>query len=400
MSDQVLPDILAKILSRCEVETLASCRCVSKQWLAIIDSPHFTKLHIHRAMETHSSNLFEHKLNRSLYYGPLDSFCHRHMPLISQVYPFASIGSCNGLLCVYNLKTEAFCIFNPTTMKYLCLPGFLPPFDTNILAYGFGYDSLSDDYKIVRIAQKFDVNAMDNNNIGFLETEMVVGCVRSKALKVVKMPYFITDNLMGVLAAGTLHWIMCEYSCNMYKTKLLVGYDLGIDEFRELPLPEFEGQATCTFCIGLIGEWLCVSFKMYEDDKDVGFWAMKEYGVKESWTKLFSFRLDVPNVSYYRLLGLSESGNLVTMELDRNRLVCYDRERKSFRRFGWKTKDECMVCLRTMAPLPIDENGTSIIIQLLLSDEKNQSSDDQKKPSRKKKDKKGFLLSKGFKLKL
>lgn len=68
------------------------------------------------------------------------------------------IGSCNGLLCFWNYDFYNFIVFlfNPTTRTYKVIPVLPRPSCvaglTNKFIHGFGYDSVSDDYKFARIS--------------------------------------------------------------------------------------------------------------------------------------------------------------------------------------------------------------------------------------------------------
>ncbi|XP_055961503.1 uncharacterized protein LOC130015422 [Mercurialis annua] len=175
MSDQILPEIVSNILSRCDVATIGRCKCISKQWRGIIESTHFMKLQLDYATNTNSAAavfFFKELFDETLFQTPMSNLDMRSVPTISQVRPFSLIGSCNGLL----------------------------------LIYGLGYDSLNDDYKVVRIAHK---------------------CVPGR-----------TAN--GLFVGGVLHWLMAKY--NHGKMLLILGYDVGTDEIRELPLPDLKDE--------------------------------------------------------------------------------------------------------------------------------------------------------------
>ncbi|XP_015582078.2 F-box protein CPR1 [Ricinus communis] len=398
MSDRIPRDLLIEILIQCQIPTILRCRCVSKQWRALIDDPQFIKQHTDYAIQTNASRIFFNELFGNLCSSPLDTLEIRNVPIISQVQPVSLVGSCNGLLCLRNVDTQDICIMNPATRKHMYLQNLLPnncrdeQNKVSLTGYGFGYDCVNDDYKVVRIAQKIDAEPRINNgNLGFLETEMSICNVKTRVLKVVKMPYFTLVNDLGVLACGALHWLMGKYNdVTSLKKKLIVGYDLGTDEFRELSQPEFLNHDNCRKNIGLLGTWLCLSAN-YNPEEGIDFWVMKEYGDKESWTMLFSFPITFIPCRYVRPLGLLERGSLVVLEVNARRLVWYDRKERNMRIFYLKARDECSVCLSSLTPLPSNENGRI--------DEKNQGSEDQMK-TRQKKKKKDDFLSKGFKLKL
>lgn len=99
----------------------------------------------------------------------------------------------------------------------------------------------------------------------------------------------------------------------------------------EVPKPNYEGEDN-PFELGVLGGWLCVVDHL-KSRSDI--WVMKEYGVKESWTKLFV----VPNVPgefffhSFELLCYTKDGELV-MVLNSNLLVFYNPELNSYKRIG------------------------------------------------------------------
>ncbi|XP_050226498.1 F-box protein CPR1-like [Mercurialis annua] len=387
MSDQILPETVSNILSRCDVATIGRCKCISKQWRDIIESTHFMKLHLDYATNTSSAAVFFKELfDEALFQASMKHLDSRYVPITSQVMPFVLIGSCNGLLLLHKKQTQDFCIVNPATDKHAYLPHLLPTCnDDAAIGYGFGYDSVNDDYKVIRIAQE-----SGPGKTGFFRTEITVTCVKKRAIELDEMPYFMKPLANGLFLAGALHWLMCRYD---HKNMLLiVGYDLATNETRELPLPDLKGELKdfkfedCVVGLGILRTWLSISTN-YGNGMTVGFWAMKEYGVEESWSKLFSFSLAHMSCALVRPLGLSNSDNLVVLELDRTRLILYDRMAKDVTGLEHKAFGEAMVCFRSIAPLPSAENGQT--------DENNQSSQDQNRSTRKKRD---DFLWKGFKL--
>ncbi|XP_017981158.1 PREDICTED: F-box protein CPR30 [Theobroma cacao] len=122
-------------------------------------------------------------------------------------------GSCNGLLCLINKRYRIIELWNISTGDYKVLPDELLKVTGASgeiwYFYGFGYDSINDDYKIVRVAQE-----IDSRN----------------------------------------HTLISEVK--VYSLKALQG------------------------C-------LCIITTCFNDE--VNIWMMKDYGVKESWTILYSF---------------------------------------------------------------------------------------------------------------
>jgi hypothetical protein len=114
-----------------------------------------------------------------------------------------------------------------------------------------------------------------------------------------------------------LHWIAKGFGS--WRDRI-VGFDLGLDEFREVPQPDYGGNIVIDIDLGVLGSFLCVFAKVRDWSADV--WIMKEYGVKESWSKVFSISRNVLSYDSVRPLGYSRRGREVLLELDEKLKTC------------------------------------------------------------------------------
>uniref|UniRef100_A0A2P2MYH0 Uncharacterized protein MANES_04G117600 n=1 Tax=Rhizophora mucronata TaxID=61149 RepID=A0A2P2MYH0_RHIMU len=170
-------DIINDLFSRLPPEALLRFRCLSKELRSLIDSHEFIKLHLHRSIETNSNRclIINHfKTNCLVSEVDLDSLdinlISRNDPLeayatfhdvssikgfqIKRVLPWKNrsdvIGSCNGLIALYNGAEVA--LWNPSTRKHHLFAKFWGDCRCGeFLLAGFGYDAVSDDYKLVAI---------------------------------------------------------------------------------------------------------------------------------------------------------------------------------------------------------------------------------------------------------
>ncbi|KAJ9172631.1 hypothetical protein P3X46_015846 [Hevea brasiliensis] len=374
MSHHIPPEIVIEILIRAPVQTLIRCRSVSKQWRATIDDPDFIKRQINHSFKTSTNNTLFIKEEYGQQFFDYDFDCSgscvsmefRDLPNSSLTRSFSIVGSSNGLICLRNESNDDILIVNPSTRKHQWMPGLLPlKFHSCVnltwdgtgfrgSGYGFGYDRVSDDYKIVRIAQ-----VHNPANDGFLESEVLICKVKTKIVRAVKIPFVVpTSHRMAVLVNEALHWIAFRYD-DPRVSDVIVVYDLVTDEFREYPLPKLVDDNRFGMDFGLLGTRLCL-FVDHEDDGVDAVWVMKEYGVKESWTELFSISYTELKYAYVRPLGFSKRRLEVLLELDGNRLVWYDIEKKKAEHFvlhGLQmTHFTATILLRSLAPVPADTN--------------------------------------------
>ncbi|KAG5554847.1 hypothetical protein RHGRI_012417 [Rhododendron griersonianum] len=149
-----LPDeIIFNILSRLRVKPLCRFRSVSKPWLALITDPHFIKSHINhqspKLMLAHRSYCYGYTLDYQAPRPAKTTFALPYKPVIK------ILGSHNGILLVRAGRTLR--LWNPSIRMFR---KFSPPDNpSGSTFYGLGYDSASDDFKVVRAIRPKRKNA-------------------------------------------------------------------------------------------------------------------------------------------------------------------------------------------------------------------------------------------------
>ncbi|MBA0583067.1 hypothetical protein Gorai_013943 [Gossypium raimondii] len=118
--------------------------------------------------------------------------------------------------------------------------------------------------------------------------------------------------------------------------KELVGFDLGSEEFRFLELPDCYLDEAFFFDIKAMGGDICLT-ATFRDFSDIvaDVWIMKEYGVKESWSKLISWNQPhyIPSVVVLPL-AFSKSGDKVLFSIALHKFVWYDLGSKRVENVG------------------------------------------------------------------
>ncbi|KAJ6991923.1 F-box protein CPR30-like [Populus alba x Populus x berolinensis] len=362
MSSHIPFDIITRILSNLDIKTLLCFRSVSKGWRSLIDSSGFINTHMSLSIKTNTNNtlliLGEGGLNPINFddLSPGDLLNLQDQPFISIGWQDVRLmGSCNGLVCLSNDDGDVV-ILNQSTREHkrilsLVRHGFELSVGSApdkhwvwVSAYGFGYDAVSNDYKFVSIAKFLGIG------FTFKESEMTIYSAKKDLWGVIKIPYDMlsTDDKMGVYVHGSLHWI----AKGSIWRDIIVGFDLGLDEFREVPQPDYGGNIVIDIDLGVLGSYLCVFAKFRDRSADV--WIMKEYGVEESWSKVFSISRNVLFYDSVRPLSYSRRGTEVLLELDEERLVWYGMETRRVVdvviQGRKKERLEAVLCLNSLVP--------------------------------------------------
>ncbi|TXG71236.1 hypothetical protein EZV62_006171 [Acer yangbiense] len=278
------PELLVNILSRLPVKSLCQFRCVSKSWLALITHPRFVRMHL---TQTHREKLFITDKKYSIYSVDLESITYDVDKVDAAKIDITAFESdlkdmrnlwviaCNGLL-FFNLG-KCLWLYNPSTRERKQVPDFDFMMSTEL---GFGYADSIDDYKLVRlhrIGQIVDVYSLRKNSWTSIKHDL---CIK-----------YMIRKLTGFPLNGAIHWWINGIEC---KTEI-IAFDLVEEKFKTLPLPsEFHNSF-----LGVFRGYLCSS-NGFECDT-YQFWIMKEYGVKESWTRILKVNLTVISFPYLPL---------------------------------------------------------------------------------------------------
>ncbi|KAL4387594.1 hypothetical protein GQ457_09G013900 [Hibiscus cannabinus] len=165
-----LPEMLVlEILSKLPVKSLTRFRCVCKPWSSSFQTPHFITKHLHN----NNLNVLLKRFCGDTRGGvdclsQLSTVKGRdfseeeniHLPFF-EICWYAPVfdGPCNGILCLHDQHDEAT-LWNPSTREFKILPQSSvqrPPLvdSTRFGGIGFGYDSQTDNYKLVRFVVNY-----------------------------------------------------------------------------------------------------------------------------------------------------------------------------------------------------------------------------------------------------
>ncbi|KMS96568.1 hypothetical protein BVRB_8g201740 [Beta vulgaris subsp. vulgaris] len=324
--------LIMDILSRLPVIVLLRFRCVSKSWKYLIDDSDLINLHLQHSLENTTNHAM---VIRSSYlylvnFPALDEAVVMDHPLKYDSLSTLVVGSCNGLLCLSNGEgrgKEGTIVYNPATKKRRELPVSkinYPEYFTcpERLVYGFGYDLANDDYKVVRIIQFY------NDIPDFYDSEVKVFSLKTSSWRRVQdfpPEYYLSfKRQSGVYVNGCLHW-MVILKPDSDKSKLIVAFDLTSEDCKVVPLPNYSaGEVHLT--IEVLDQHLCLLINYPTIRSEV--WVMKEYGVQESWTKLFAVMQGdtIGPFEYVRPIAFSKDGSKVLLEQDLSKFIWFDVE--------------------------------------------------------------------------
>ncbi|KAL8549318.1 hypothetical protein ACS0TY_008241 [Phlomoides rotata] len=328
------PEIILEILKRLPVKLLLRFRCVSKSWLYLISSSEFIKTHLDYS--TNNPNFTNHRIVHTisnprfnLKHSSVHSLLFEDAPVASDIdYPDKNphksvwvVGSCNGVVCIAIDEKDIF-LWNPTmrTSKKL------PPVDVDMKVgfyymWGFGYNECDDDYKVVGIFCVFGES-------GVHESTVMMYSLKSDSWKRIEdFKIGIPLNDLGKYASGKLHFVATQ-GITVDFTWNIVSLDLKSEEYGMVEQPNY-GVGSHDPLLGVLRGCICVLSSYLRICGDV--WVLKEYNVKESWTKVISIPyINDPGKYLYSTPFVMLPNGVVLLEIGMNFIV-YNPKDNSFR---------------------------------------------------------------------
>lgn len=202
------------------------------------------------------------------------------------------INSCNGLIAL----TDSFIIIilNPTTRQYLVIPpspfGCPIGYHHSVEGIGFGFDSISNDYKAVRLLDVYwdpptDYSGPREPKVDIYD--LGIDSWREHDLEFLSIYY---------LPCSKMYYKDAVYWFTITDELVILCFDISTEIFRIMEMP-----SACTiygprYGLVVLNELLALicypdpmcSIDPAEDLLDI--WMMKEYGASESWIKKYTIR--------------------------------------------------------------------------------------------------------------
>ncbi|CAL0309047.1 unnamed protein product [Lupinus luteus] len=342
-------DLVIEILSLLPVKSLLRFCHVSDSWnFLIISSDDFVKKHLRRSA-TDPNHRHHHLLvevKRNDFSG--DVYCLSNSPqsLVDNPPPPSRspsmilcdhpsielprgariVGSCNGLICwVSNgngSDNYVYCL-NPSTGVECMSPAFRRgPLNSTML--GFGYDSVSDSYKIVLISKTMaGVYTLGSGAENWRKMEQSVPFLPMQCNQ---------RDYGGRFVSGALNWLALRPD----GTPVVVYVDIGDEIGGEFSLPSVIDKNSLygSPSLWVLGGYLCFSYEI--GNSEFVLWQMKEYGVAESWTMLLKLShgdLRTVALSEYfpRPLFMFDNGEVLLRINKSGAFVLYNPREKSFK---------------------------------------------------------------------
>lgn len=338
-------DIAFSILSKLPFKSLTRFTCAKKSWSLLFQNPNFMntlrknhenkaetrlliKEHlpgftIQQSLSILSGERFEIRANLEwplpLQQQGENANANANAKPFHFTHPIIILGSAsvNGTLCLYQGLTTV--LWNPSTSEFKIIPPSFKPkekIEFTLPPHGFGYDCVTDDYKVIRkVRYPFQFEGDDwvclpDKDDPFWETgvhhlDLIHDFWEEKGLIVKLYDYDpcweiyslrsdswrkldgfddMPDYFPGITSMvnfnGFCHWL------TQGPDNDIVSFNFSKETFFATTLPCDVKHRSHMFALVELNESLSVIYN-YDRTPDFHIWVLGEVGVKESWTKLF-----------------------------------------------------------------------------------------------------------------
>ncbi|KAK4714832.1 hypothetical protein R3W88_020739 [Solanum pinnatisectum] len=317
-------EIVIEIFLKLSVKSLLKIKYVSKSWHALISSPRFIKYHLNlsanynKYFTNHNVilNIAQPEFNLEDCFVMEESDLDYHMK--NSGISFVIEGFINGLVCLVNKANEIF-LWNPTIRKYKKLSNFRTQLkNEGYCIYGFGYDEIHDDYKVMCIFsivgcpphfQEVNIYSLKN------DSWQIIHC----SLNMIRLMG------SGKFVNGKFYWTA---SVNIISGWSIASFNLINEKWRKMERP-YNGEESEGLVLGVLGSNLSAMCNNSTTHVDV--WVMEEYEDKECWIKMFTINCALNPVDYLfsHSFYLSKKGEFLLMFDDY--VMIYDLKDNSIR---------------------------------------------------------------------
>ena len=321
MWDFLPPEILPNILLRLPTKSIVKFTCVCKTWRSLIRNPDFISAHLKLSNYNQALLLFrfwadsrldcekednDEKEVYKLYCDNQDFNEHARFDFpfdtLGRTSIIKVVGTCNGLVCVEdNGLLGRIILWNPCVRMFVELPtpsityqGYHEEdeygYDT---ATGLGFDSKTNDYKVVRVVTVVDVKRRGYWGVYPPKVEVYSLATGEWSMVTTALPGAVHTCDPMPFVNGALHWVALRRTNNLKYRNFIMVLDLGDMVFREIALPilsdekDYGNESHIHPFISAYGNSLALIHRGRGYCLNV--WLMKRYADASSWTKIVIF---------------------------------------------------------------------------------------------------------------
>ncbi|KAJ4972783.1 hypothetical protein NE237_005957 [Protea cynaroides] len=341
---------MINILSRLPVKTLSRFKCVSKKWNFLISDPYFIRAHQGRAIQDPdimkvlwvdqdgliSVCSIEEKEKRVVTIDLIQPNYPDAFPVQAGCVKMAGY-PCNGLICITAGGETLVC--NPATRNSVVIPrGNNRKYN---YVQGLGFCSSSNEFKVVRLFERSEVDESIPKNCGWYGCELfTVGQREDQGTNLLQqsrswryvgdLPYQVADPELSNMCYvnGCVHWTIVPINLGN-SSEIILSLDLEHEEFTVVSCPENWAKLV-SYDLGVhlkeLGGELCIVIEA--DLRDLwDIWVLKDY-TDSIWSRDYCIYLEeYPIINSFSVVAICRGRLLLAVNNER---FCYYDPRTNF----------------------------------------------------------------------
>lgn len=297
-NDYISEELIFDILSWLPVKSLLRFKSVCKLWLFIILSPSFVQTHLANSHKKQAV-LLNYRYNRPTMkyievHDTHQKFAKLYVP--PYVTDLCYINSCDGLVCLSDFNTSVIHIWNPATKRLKLLPTPIRHRSSDEVHMGLGFDSLSNDYKVLRIVYKYldDITCVAEPELYSANADSWKEIQLPEQLQQIWIPY-AEDSILVYATSGVLYMTLTRY---------LLAFDLHNEVFQVYPFPNFKHTVLMSDVLDFEG-YVALIFQG-SNGSAPSLYMFDVVCGEVSWTKMFNLEADIKINWVIRYLGFGQ----------------------------------------------------------------------------------------------
>ncbi|CAK8538730.1 unnamed protein product [Lathyrus sativus] len=355
-------DITFCILSILPLKSLKRFECVSKSWSLLLQNSYFMNMfnnnnNLMCVSKDYDDTYFILQYSKDEYTTPSEFYLlpggvfknrvkidwpHPFRENNDDIYILGSV-SINGVFCLKQNYNGKPVLWNPTTGESKVIPcsrlKSAPSYQ--YVVCGFGYDSLTDDYKVVQL---IDYRFLNNDSIekksshqGSWELySLKNNSWKTLDISIAKHHYYTLARSIGVYVKGVSHWWGRSYY-QFEVEECLVSFDFSNEVLFTTPAPSYLDVSPRPCCVEHVEKYEHVEKHLVLFNESIALIStyiktstfhisiLGELGVRESWTKLYV----INNLSFIQYpIGVGIKNNIVFFKKTDGKLACIDLDTK------------------------------------------------------------------------
>lgn len=351
--------ILREILSRLPIRDIYTCLRVCATWRSLISDPYFPKLHeqtkpvgflaLTNSKPAPTSDFHLMEFTKSVSVNEIEIINMKfRTPFEKMAKKMIVSNTCHGFFSFYEPRSwSPSYVCNPIINEYVPVPHTLRDwFEVRRIILGF--DPVTKTYKLLRFLRHKIISSTTVAEVLALnatcrETEDPWRSINGGDISASSF----CDNsykLAGPFMNGNYHQVISIGTrADSFFFDSICSFDFSSERFKILPPPsdfdESDGYQTmaktktkttrrrlirtCDMTIRTLDDLLCIGVVLRQEPV-FQVWAMKEYGVKESWTKYIAIKTH----TYCRPVSLYRDGERLLTWQEINVLASCVKQRK------------------------------------------------------------------------